>query len=178
MQISMFGKGICFPHSYDEILILYNENLKDSWEEEDAFTWNDLSNKGRSYYFYGQKIFEFYPGEGLKARLKLIGKDLRALGIEKENMLDDNLYTVNEANLSSDLLEALIGILSSRKKEIFRNTITEEFGCCNDFMKCSDAKECLYPQDRFFNGCQYRRNLEAGKIFYGKNRNIKGEASL
>lgn len=46
------------------------------------------------------------------------------------------------------------------------------FGCCNDFILCSDARRCLKAKDPDYNGCQYRKNLEAGRIFYGKNRNV------
>lgn len=43
--------------------------------------------------------------------------------------------------------------------------------CCNDFVRCSDAKECLHKDSEDYAGCRYRRNLEAGRIFYGKNAN-------
>ena len=46
------------------------------------------------------------------------------------------------------------------------------FGCCNDFIRCSDAMKCLKADDPDYRGCQYRRNLESGKVFYGKNKNI------
>ena len=46
------------------------------------------------------------------------------------------------------------------------------FGCCNDFIRCSDALKCLKAKDPDYIGCQYRKNLEAGRIFYGKNRNV------
>lgn len=46
------------------------------------------------------------------------------------------------------------------------------FGCCNDFILCSDARQCLKAKDPDYIGCQYRKNLEAGRIFYGKNRNV------
>lgn len=48
----------------------------------------------------------------------------------------------------------------------------EPFGCCNDFERCSDALECLHKLDPDYSGCYYRKNLEAGRIFYGKNKTI------
>lgn len=48
----------------------------------------------------------------------------------------------------------------------------EAFGCCNDFVRCSDARECLHKLDPDYAGCYYRKNLEAGRIFYGKNKTI------
>ena len=46
------------------------------------------------------------------------------------------------------------------------------FACCSRFKACSDARSCIHPDVKFALGCQYRRNLMEGKIFYGKNRNI------
>lgn len=47
-----------------------------------------------------------------------------------------------------------------------------DFGCCGRYEACSDAKTCIHPDPKFALGCMYRQNLLAGKIFYGKNRNI------
>lgn len=46
------------------------------------------------------------------------------------------------------------------------------FGCCSQFIKCSDAKRCLHANKLYSTACQYRHNLEAGRIFYGKNKNV------
>lgn len=44
------------------------------------------------------------------------------------------------------------------------------FGCCSKYVACSDAKKCLHD-DYFYASaaCEYKKNLDAGKIFYGKN---------
>lgn len=46
------------------------------------------------------------------------------------------------------------------------------FACCSQFEQCSDAKRCVHENRLYSTACSYRRNLEAGRIFYGKNRNI------
>ena len=46
------------------------------------------------------------------------------------------------------------------------------FGCCSKFEACSDARECLHVNRLYATACKYRYNLEGGKIFYGKNKNI------
>ncbi len=46
-----------------------------------------------------------------------------------------------------------------------------KFGCCSLFEKCSDAKTCLHVNKLYSKACMYRKNLEQGHIFYGKNRN-------
>lgn len=50
------------------------------------------------------------------------------------------------------------------QKEVFR------FGCCNSFNECSDSKKCIKDDREMFLGCMYKKNLDEGKIFYGKNR--------
>lgn len=46
------------------------------------------------------------------------------------------------------------------------------FSCCSRYEACSDAKHCIHPDTVHSRSCIYRKNLENGKIFYGKNKNI------
>lgn len=48
----------------------------------------------------------------------------------------------------------------------------ERFGCCYRFIQCSDQKRCIIYEDFDALGCYYRENLEAGRIFYGVNKNV------
>lgn len=48
-----------------------------------------------------------------------------------------------------------------------------DFGCCGRYEACSDAKTCIHPDPKFALGCWYQQNLLDGKIFYGKNKNVK-----
>ena len=47
------------------------------------------------------------------------------------------------------------------------------FGCCSNYIKCSDERHCIHPDPAYATACQYRKNLESGHIFYGKNKNIQ-----
>lgn len=46
------------------------------------------------------------------------------------------------------------------------------FACCSRYIECSDAKECIHPNRLYAMACQYRKNIENNRIFYGKNKNI------
>ena len=46
------------------------------------------------------------------------------------------------------------------------------FGACSRFIECSDAKRCVHENKLYSKACMYRDNLDQGRIFYGKNRNI------
>ncbi len=48
----------------------------------------------------------------------------------------------------------------------------ERFGCCSRYIECSDKKRCVNPDFFMSLACAYKRHLEAGRIFYGKNNNI------
>lgn len=45
------------------------------------------------------------------------------------------------------------------------------FGCCSKFEECSDAKKCVHENKLYSKACMYRSHLDAGRIFYGKNKN-------
>ena len=48
----------------------------------------------------------------------------------------------------------------------------DRFACCSSFEKCSDALKCVHENKLYSKACMYRDNLDSGRIFYGKNRNI------
>lgn len=74
---------------------------------------------------------------------------------------------VEEESIST--IKAMVrDIYEQRRSQVSGDT----FGCCNDHVRCSDAGYCLHLKDREYWGCYYRKNLEAGRIFYGKNKNI------
>ena len=45
----------------------------------------------------------------------------------------------------------------------------DAFGCCSRYRSCSAAGKCLIPGLDYSAHCSYRKNLEADRIFYGKN---------
>ncbi|MCR5201477.1 MAG: hypothetical protein K6D02_00090 [Lachnospiraceae bacterium] len=51
-------------------------------------------------------------------------------------------------------------------------TSKSSFSCCSYFEKCSNEGKCVHENKLYSTGCSYRRFLEVGKIFYGKNRNV------
>lgn len=52
------------------------------------------------------------------------------------------------------------------------NRYPKGWSCCSRYEACSDAKVCVHPEKIFALECGYRRVLNSGRIFYGKNRNI------
>ena len=135
----------------------------------DYFTKNPVKD-GYSYSFYGVKAFELNILDNDKVKMKLPDDIMGVLYPSKKNLKEGQFYAISD--LSSAEMLQLVDLLKKRKNVTFRNIITETFACCNSFVQCSDAKACLHAKDRNYNGCYYRKNLESGRIFYGKNRNI------
>ena len=52
------------------------------------------------------------------------------------------------------------------------NRYPSEWSCCSRYQECSDAKACINPDKNIALACSYRKTLNSGRIFYGKNRNI------
>ena len=66
-------------------------------------------------------------------------------------------------NLSKPLSAVYISVLSEMGGG--------SFACCSRYVECSDAKKCTNPSFMMALSCAYKKNLEAGRIFYGKNKN-------
>lgn len=47
------------------------------------------------------------------------------------------------------------------------------FDICHRFEACSDALKCINPDQKHALECSYRKKLENGIVFFGKNRNIE-----
>lgn len=48
-----------------------------------------------------------------------------------------------------------------------------EYSCCSRYEECSDARSCTNPIDEIAAKCSYRKKLQKGIVFYGKNRNAE-----
>lgn len=99
-------------------------------------------------------------------------KDFGKAGIEYceskfgNNFIQIDGNTFSRLNQSYDALSIIVN-------KIFIDLFSfPSFGCCSSYVQCSDEKRCIHPDLAYATACQYRGNLESGKIFYGKNRNI------
>jgi len=71
-----------------------------------------------------------------------------------------------------DEVLALIDQLSIIYMKVLSELGEESFGCCHRYIECSDALHCLHPDYLTSLACLYKKNLDKGKVFYGKNKNI------
>lgn len=158
-QLSFFDTPQ-WPSTCEDVADLCRRFVLEGETDEDALTVNELA-KGYSFFVFGAKILEFYPGaNGKPARLKAM--------LPKGKKTDERKAVALAPN---DLTSALCG-LRDYKRHTFRNLITDTFACCNSFDQCSDARHCLHQDDRFYNGCLYRTQLENGRVYFGSNPTV------
>ena len=74
----------------------------------------------------------------------------------------------------------LINYIKENTKYRVKNYSSKErmFGCCSRFVECSDARKCVHENKLFSMACHYRHNLDNGRIFYGKNKNVDEKGNL
>ena len=164
-QLTFFEENkIAFPMTHDDVLKLHEQYIYEGEKDKDAFEWKEIKD-GYSYSFYGVKVMEFTTTSSGTVRFRIKREYLNDNADEEEK----KKFVAIDPN--GDILYYM-ELLKKAKRVIFRNTITGTFACCNDFERCSDAGKCLKTENRMYNGCLYRKNLEAGRIFYGKNKTI------
>lgn len=83
----------------------------------------------------------------------------------------DELYIKIYINEEKEI-EKIEGEIQKIYIFLCNNTPVETFGCCSRYIECSENLKCINPDRKLAKGCQYKNNLEQGKIFYGKNKNI------
>lgn len=88
--------------------------------------------------------------------------------IQQHNILN------NTVNVIFKDVDGLI-TFSERAIRIFLNKYvskSQPFGCCDKYIECSNARECVHINRLYSKACMYRKNLEEGRIFYGENKNV------
>ena len=65
---------------------------------------------------------------------------------------------------SNELVECLIGCIRYGIEHY--EPKAGSFACCSRYEECSKEKKCIHKNKLYAMACQYRKNLEAGNIFY------------
>lgn len=93
--------------------------------------------------------------------------------LEKAGYSFEPATSARWARSSTDSFSGFSAI-SALVEELYEDCLrdSDTFGCCGSYLACSDAGHCIKTDIMFSGKCAYRQNLKAGKIFYGKNKNI------
>lgn len=69
------------------------------------------------------------------------------------------LFDFNDENILDFISSNILYSLNSY-------TSSSTFGCCSHYAECSKKMQCVHSNTLYAKGCQYRRNLENGIVFY------------
>lgn len=124
----------------------------------------DLKENFRSFSIYekGKK--------DVKYAVEIIHKKIHKVPIPKDTVFDSKqkstiFFPINHPELFEYLHNVLDYSLKNFEPKV-------KIGCCGRFNDCSDLKKCVHENTFYARACYYRKNLEAGRIFYGENRNV------
>ena len=118
------------------------------------FTAFRLHLRGKIHYISVPKVFsDLIPDDFPQKQLKSDTKYTRIL-IDSKHPVES--YT--------DFLVRITGETINR--------YPKEWSCCSRYLECSNAKTCIHPDKTLALACGYRKILNSGRVFYGKNRNI------
>lgn len=150
---------------------VYNQIIK-TLEENDKSTEEMLLKPNSNYY-------SVYISTSVAFRIKLGRKKYIEVKSRYEDLINDDVISSKiksvpdwvriEINSENDILK-ISNVILEIYDTIFE--AIEQFGCCHRFLECSNKKEYVHPDKKRAKGCAYKENLEAGRIFYGKNANL------
>lgn len=134
-------------------------------------TIKEVENKGfTTVWFFETAVIKV---RRLKNSVKIELKSEFSKDLELENDLThskpDRNWSV--AEYSDDVIKKIIDNADKVYEKCYLD-VSEPFGCCSKYLECSDMRRCIQPDKGLARECIYRRHLEEGSIFYGKNRNI------
>ncbi len=121
--------------------------------------------------------------EFLFARVKTTGTNQYVSFSAKFKMLFDNISVpYSQIKSAPDFVRIKLSdfdefiknqLASDILQKIYMDAFSfDPFGCCSRYLECSYLKKCVHPDIVYATACQYRKNLESGKIFYGINKNV------
>lgn len=144
-----------------------------------------------SFFAYGNILLKLFLQKDLAFEIREISQDdiVNLIELEKEplkiitleNFVDkfskaskrngninyikcnlENIYSINK--VKNELKEVYY--------YLFLASPVDSFGCCSRYNECSNVRECINPDKKMAQGCQYKENLKKDRVFYGRNRNV------
>lgn len=147
------------------------EELKSKCPEFSNEITMELLKDGRTHAFKSVGSLAFYLVVGKQSPF------VKVKDVKEPEAITQNYSTYKDGMLKLPIADdfnccRFIDDMAERCRYLYEQAASDKFGCCNDFLICSDVGYCIKAKDLFYMGCLYRKNLEAGRIFYGKNKTI------
>lgn len=158
--------------AYKAILPFLQDTIEENYAPQNALSFRKLASSS-SVFYYSALLFRicirknssyvaFFttkPEQYPTLEMYQIGSDT------KNNFFRFNIKTPCDiCNYSDALCKILEAAILNQPKEM---------DICDLYMECSDAKRCVNKNRELSLHCGYKRILNRGSVFYGKNRNVE-----
>lgn len=104
-----------------------------------------------------------------ETRIEIAKKYLELFKLDNEVRFTKSEPEWGKITIDEQVAEKILDNIKDVFEQCYLDEPVESFGCCSRYLECSDKKKCIHPDLKFAKGCNYKVNLEKGKIFYGKN---------
>ena len=121
-------------------------------------------------YTYPNSLFLSLSGTKLAIKLETVTKfNFEDYVINYEKFKDKPSVTFVKIDDSDEFYDKLFSIATELFLFYLDSKEIPPFGCCNSHIKCSEIGHCINTNKELFCGCNYRRHLENGEVYYGNN---------
>lgn len=165
--VEEINSEIIISHNIPEnfIICVLNHQPTTGYESESVWITEPVTGKLSKMVFNcdikgkkGSKYFSF------AIKKELVDKLYIPENSELKNIKSDKLNTYINFTVWNDSVLLFMKNIIIYYVEHFEPA--DKFGCCSKYKECSKAKKCLHNNLFYSKACWYRKNLEAGKIFY------------
>lgn len=88
------------------------------------------------------------------------------LNLEAEAIASGEFYRIKITD------EDMLKQICTNIYEYCKSNLRGEYDCCHLYEQCSEQMKCVRPDKQRSLLCRYKKKLESGIVFFGKNRNI------
>lgn len=165
--IEKISSEIIISHNIPEnfIMCILNHQPATGYESESVWLTEPVTGKLSKMAFNcnvkGKKNNKYFS---FAIKNDLINKIHIPENAEIKNIKSDKLNTYINFNIWNDYVVKFMKDIIIYYVETFEPS--DKFGCCSKYKECSEAKKCLHNDKFYSRACWYKKNLEAGKIFY------------
>ncbi len=103
----------------------------------------------------------------LKSNLDMVAVDSRNPGLKEFGEAVEDLngrFSIRMDKNSEKFVECLLNCIRYGIENYVPKAAA--FACCARYRKCSEEKHCIHPNMLYAKACEYRKNLESGRVFY------------
>jgi hypothetical protein len=155
----------------DEIIIKIKEEIKANNNYYDGCIEIKTNKNFSTLWLSGIAVFRFNTKKN-EDLIEISNQYIGLLRLAGNTEIIKDIANWSTVAQDSKTNEQILMNISKIFNKCYTDSAVDIFGCCSRYLECSNKKLCVHPDKINARGCMYKANLDRGRIFYGKNRNI------